>query len=159
MPHTRVFQNARLIDGVSDQPQDNVAIVVVDDRISTVQPGSAPQPSGADIVDLQGKTVLPGLIDTHVHSTLMDTECFPLFIAAGVTSARDVGGKLEKVQKNKEDLNSGAKLGPRLFICGPLLDGSDHSFPPVGEFAEIVENVPSPEVVPKKNWLFAKGRR
>jgi len=51
----------------------------------------------------------------------MDREALPLFLAAGVTSARDVGAKLETAQALKADLTSGAQLGPRLFICGPLL--------------------------------------
>ena len=110
------------------------------------------------MIDLGGKTVLPGLIDTHVHSTLMDREALPLFLAAGVTSARDVGAKLETAQALKADLNSGAQLGPRLFIYGPLLDGVDSSFPPRSPLAEMLESVPSVEAVPQKiGRLLAAG--
>src|SRR2546422_9405122 len=128
MTQTLLFQNARLIDGIADQPREGMSILVTDERIAMVEHGAVPTPPGAQVIDLGGKTVLPGLIDTHVHSTFMDSECLPLFLAAGVTSARDVGGKLEKVQQLKAELNSGKKLGPRLSICGPLLDGTDRSF-------------------------------
>ena len=149
MPQTLLLKNARLIDGVADQPQTDVSILVADERISKVQHGEIPAPPDAQVVDLGGKTVLPGLIDTHVHSTLMDRESLPLFIAAGVTSARDVGAKLEKVQALKADIHSGAQLGPRLFICGPLLDGVEPSFPR-GPLTEMLDSVPSVEAVPQK---------
>lgn len=120
-----IFRNARLIDSIADQPRDGLSIVVEGGRISAVGSGEIPAPGNATVVDLKGQTVLPGLIDTHVHTTLMDKECLPLFLAAGVTTARDVGGKLEKVLQLRADLNSGAQLGPRLFVLGPLLDGTD----------------------------------
>src|SRR5687768_902521 len=109
MPQTVLLKNARLIDGIVDQPQTGMSILVTGDRISQVGRGEIAAPPDAQVIDLGGKTVLPGLIDTHVHSTLMDRESLPLFLAAGVTSARDVGAKLEKAQALKADLNSGAQ--------------------------------------------------
>lgn len=149
MAPSTVFKNARLIDGLGDQLCSNVSLVVTGDRIAAIEAGGVPAPPEALVVDLQGKTVVPGLIDTHVHSTFVGTPSLPLFLAAGVTSARDVGGNLEKVKGLKADLNSGKKLGPRLFICGPLLDGSVKSFE-YPSFAEMLNNIPSPEVVPQK---------
>jgi len=157
MAQTLLFQNARLIDGLADQPRDKVSILVAGERITAVEQDDLTPPAGAQVIDLKGKTVVPGLIDTHVHTTLMGDEGLPLFLAAGVTSARDVGGKLEKVQKIKVDLNSGKKLGPRLFICGPLLDGADQSFD-YAAFAEMLDSIPSPEAVPQKiGALLAAG--
>ncbi|MBV8055024.1 MAG: amidohydrolase family protein [Deltaproteobacteria bacterium] len=150
-----LFKNARLIDSVSDQPRDGISFVVNGERITTVESGTIPVPPGAGVVDLKGQTVLPGLIDTHVHTTLMDKECLPLFLAAGVTTARDVGGKLEKVLQLRADLNSGRQLGPRLFVLGPLLDGRDESFS--GSFGEILDSVPSVDAVPQKIGSLLKA--
>ena len=146
----QVYTNARLIDGLADQPQEGVSIVVDGERISQITGSEAPAPAGAEVIDLAGKTVVPGLIDTHVHATLLDSESLPLFIAAGVTTARDVGGKLEKVTQLREDLKTGAKLGPRLFVLGPLLDGVDQSMDYNGELGEMLDSVPSVEAVPQK---------
>ena len=143
-----LFTNARLIDGISDQPREGMSIVVDGERITAVGASDISSPHGADVIDLKGQTVLPGLIDTHVHSTLMDRECLPLFLAGGVTTARDVGGKLEKVLPLRADLNSGRQLGPRLFALGPLLDGRDESFG--GAFGEMLDSVPSVDAVPQK---------
>ena len=143
-----VFRNVRLIDGITDQPRDGVSIVVEGERIRAVGGPEVAAPVNATVVDLKGQTVLPGLIDTHVHTTLMDKESLPLFLAAGVTTARDVGGKLEKVLQLRADLNSGAQLGPRLFVLGPLLDGTDQSLD--GPFAELLDSVPSVDAVPEK---------
>ncbi len=146
----QVYTNARLIDGLADQPQEGVSIVVDGERISQITGSDAPAPTGAEVIDLTGKTVVPGLIDTHVHATLLDSESLPLFVAAGVTTARDVGGKLEKVTQLREDLRTGAKLGPRLFVLGPLLDGVDQSMDYNGELGEMLDSVPSVEAVPQK---------
>ena len=146
----QVYTNARLIDGLADQPQEGVSIVVDGERITQITGSDAPAPAGAEVIDLTGKTVVPGLIDTHVHATLLDSESLPLFLAAGVTTARDVGGKLEKVTQLREDLKTGAKLGPRLFVLGPLLDGVDQSMDYNGELGEMLDSVPSVEAVPQK---------
>jgi imidazolonepropionase-like amidohydrolase len=146
-----MLKNARLIDGLSDRPRDGVAILIGDDgRIASVEDTTVEAPEGCEVLDLAGRCVLPGLIDTHVHSTVMDRESLPVFLAAGVTSARDVGANLDRVLALRADLASGAQLGPRLYVCGPLLDGAQPSFSPRSPLFEILDFVPSVEDVPDK---------
>ena len=96
MAQSILFKNARLIDSINDRPREGASILVKGERIAAVETGTIPEPAGADVIDLNGQTVVPGLIDTHVHATLVDKEGLPLFLAAGVTTARDVGGKLKR---------------------------------------------------------------
>ncbi len=157
MGNKTLFTNARLIDGLAAQPTSNVSILVEGERIAQVSQGAISVSEDIKVVDLTGKTVVPGLIDTHIHTVMMDSECFPLFLAAGVTTARDVGGRLDLVLQNREDLNSGKKLGPRLFVCGPLLDGPGASFESPG-FTIMLDRVQSVAAVPGKiGDLLAAG--
>lgn len=152
-----VLSNVRLIDGIADQARDGVSITISGDRIKTITDAADPTGPDVEVIDLSGKTVMPGLIDTHVHATLVDDVDLSLFLATGVTTARDLGGKLDKVLTLRERLNKGEVLGPRLFVCGPLLDGNQKSFP-TGSFAEILDTVPSVEAAPGKiNHLIDAG--
>jgi len=84
------------------------SILIDGERIARVERSDLSH-LGAQVIDLRGKTVPPGLIDTHVHATFMDSKSLPLFLATGVTTVRDVSAKLEKVKRLKSDLNSGTK--------------------------------------------------
>jgi imidazolonepropionase-like amidohydrolase len=142
-----LLKNARLIDGLRDTPLPNASVLIDGERIAAVHPGEIPPPDGADVIDLAGKTVTPGLIDTHVHTVMVRDDGLKLFVANGVTSVRDCGARLELVSAIRDALRSGAKFGPRLYFCGPLLDGATSSLPGTAG-AVMTQNVPSPEAIP-----------
>ncbi len=142
-----LLKNVRLIDGLREQPIERAAVLIRGDRIAAVETGEMAAPAGAQIVDLGGKTVTPGLIDTHVHTVTIGDEGLKLFMANGITSVRDCGAKLELVLAIKEALESGRKFGPRLYFCGPLLDGAQSSLPGASG-ALMTQNVPSREAIP-----------
>lgn len=68
-PSVTYLKAARLFDGRSDQLQENVAVVVRGDRIAEVGT-DLPVPEGAAVIDLGGRTLLPGLVDAHTHIVL-----------------------------------------------------------------------------------------
>ena len=78
------------------------------------------QPPGARTLDLTGHTILPGLIDMHVHSLggRFDGE---MMIGAGITSARDVGSHLAGVLRHRDEAEQETRIGPRLFVTGPYI--------------------------------------
>ncbi len=88
-----------------------------------------------------GAFVLPGLIDLHVHHppafALGERELFALlFLAHGVTSVRDAGGLLGSVEGHARRIEAGQVAGPRVFRCGPLIDGA----PPTWFTSRVVTN-------------------
>lgn len=84
-----IVVNANVIDGVSAEPLRGVHVVIRDGRIEKVAPGKVEAPAGATVIDLQGRWLLPGLIDGHVH--ISDQRAARLALASGVTTARSMG--------------------------------------------------------------------
>ena len=62
-----LFRNATLVDGTVDEAREGFDVLVEDDRIKEISDKPLTAPSGAREIDLKGKTLMPGLIDAHVH--------------------------------------------------------------------------------------------
>jgi imidazolonepropionase-like amidohydrolase len=116
-----VIQGGQVIDGTGRDPMPNASIVIEGERIKAV--GSSDEvdmPPGARLIDAHGKSVIPGLIDMHVHyQDWMD----PLFLRHGVTTVRDVGNNVEMILMRRQWSQKTAAKQPRIFTCGPLIDG------------------------------------
>jgi imidazolonepropionase-like amidohydrolase len=112
---------ARLVDGAGTAPVDDAAVLVDDGRIVAAGPRSRVSvPAGTRIVDIHGGTLLPGLFDAHTH--VAHAEWGPVYLAAGVTTIRDMGGELEFVKAFRDALEARQGVGPRLVAAG-LVDG------------------------------------
>jgi len=153
-----VVHAGRLIDGVSKTPLTQVSILIHDDRITAVQPGFV-DPPGARVIDLSGATVLPGLIDCHVHITnqsdggntvaeavthttldqaYLSTRYVRNTLEAGFTSVRDVGGDTDLVVALKRAIAAGTIPGPRMWVAGaPLGPTGGHGDPADGLDPEL----------------------
>lgn len=83
-------------------------------------------PAELPTIQLAGHTVLPGLIDVHVHSEDWHA---PLYLALGLTTVRDVGCELEAVLARRRRWNEEPSPAPRLICTGPLLDGVGNTWP------------------------------
>jgi imidazolonepropionase-like amidohydrolase len=132
---------ARMIDPVAGAVIDSPAVVIESDRITAVgTKASLAAPSDARRIDLAGATILPGLIDMHVHITSRaDTFGYAglavsvpaqaisgvahahLTLQAGFTTLRNVGASGYADVALRDSINCGETVGPRLFVSGPLI--------------------------------------
>ena len=123
--HVIAIVGATLIDGRGGPPVPDAAVVVRGGRIVAVgKRAGLTIPSGAEVFDARGLTLVPGLIDAHFHID-GDDSLPALFLTHGVTSLRDPGQWIEAYQGSRK---AAAQL-PRLFLCGPHLDSPPAAYP------------------------------
>jgi imidazolonepropionase-like amidohydrolase len=128
-PTLTVIQADRLIDGTGNPPLMNAQILIRNDRIVQVgTAGSFAIPPDARHIDGRGKTLLPGFADLHFHME-GHLQWAKHFLANGVTSARDPGAWMEYFEPLKQWQVENHIPGPRLFLCGPHLDGPGPAYP------------------------------
>ncbi|HEX7013196.1 MAG TPA: amidohydrolase family protein [Steroidobacteraceae bacterium] len=140
-PTVTAIRAGRLIDVKNDKVLTEQIILVRGDRIERVGPARSVQiPSGANVIDLSGYTVLPGLIDTHTH--LMSDPTLPPYhgyglsnprlalkgaanaratLLAGITTVRDVGSPGFTDIALRDAIAAGEVPGPRILASGPAI--------------------------------------
>jgi imidazolonepropionase-like amidohydrolase/ABC-type multidrug transport system permease subunit len=133
---TWLVQNARIFVG-NGKVIESGSVLIRQGRIAEVYEGAAPTPESlhAKAIDAAGKTVLPGLIDVHVHlgatggfyqdpAKGFDPKNLERELAAylycGITAVRSAGDALDKMIELRKKFGTGEKLGAELFFCGPL---------------------------------------
>lgn len=116
-----LFRNARLFDADAGIMRDNMSVVVTGNRITAVgRSTEIAAPANAEIVDVKGKTLMPGLWDMHVH--VDDTDGLQ-HIAAGVTTVRDLANDTDELMQRKKRFDEGSLIGPHIVMAG-FMDGS-----------------------------------
>ncbi|MBL8265902.1 amidohydrolase family protein [Steroidobacter sp.] len=120
-----VLRGARVITMRGDEVIENADVVVTDNRITAVGPqGSVRVPAKARVIDVSGKTILPGYVDVHWHGSppwgVHRTHLweFQVNLAYGVTSTRDPQPAGMDALTYSDRISSGAVLGPRHFTTG-----------------------------------------
>ena len=161
---TTYIHCGQLIDGKSDQVQKQMTIIVEKNRIKSVEKGYKKAPSGTTIIDLKNKTVLPGLMDMHVHlegelSPAQYVERYTMnkedvafraaqyaqrTLRAGFTTVRDLGGSGVNIALRKA-INSGWAEGPRVFTCGKAIGPTGGHADPTNGFRLDLMGNPGPE--------------
>jgi hypothetical protein len=128
------IKGGTVIDCTGGPPTSDGAVVIEGERIRAAGPAdNVDVPTGARIVDASGKYLLPGLIDMHVHYRSWQGE---LFLAAGVTTIKDLGNPVEWISKLARMQEAGTLRGPRIFYVGNNID----SAPPSVDHAMTVAN-------------------
>ena len=123
---TVVLSGARLITMRGDEVIPRGDIVVRDNRIAAVGPsGSVDIPEGAEVRDMSGRTILPGLVDIHAHAWVAwgvhrgQVSQFLAQLAYGVTTQRDPQTSSEDVVTYSDLMETGEMIGPRIYSTGP----------------------------------------
>ena len=141
-PATIVLSGGMLVDGTSHPALPDAAVVIDHGRITAVGPRSKIRvPTGAEVVDARGKTILPGLWDMHAH--FEQVEWGPIYLAAGVTTVRDCGNEFEFITSVRDAVARGQGLGPRILAAG-MVDGS-------GPFAIGIQRIDTPDQT--REWV------
>src|SRR5262249_47971274 len=102
----------RLIDGTGKPPIENSVVILREGKIAAAGPADGtPVPEGAQVIDAHGKSVLPGLWEMHAH--FEQVEWGLIYLAAGVTTARDVGNEREFIMALRDALACGPGIRAR----------------------------------------------
>lgn len=145
--HAKTLVHAgRLIDGRSDTARQNVTIVVEGDRISGIADGFSAPGAGDTVIDLKNATVLPGLMDMHVHITgeqspasytegffmnpadqaLRSTVYAQRTLMAGFTTVRDCGANDKLNLALRDAVAKGWVVGPRIYAAAAVGTTGSH---------------------------------
>lgn len=150
---TFLIRGARIVVG-DGKVIENGSVLVRGGKIAEVYEGEGPDPKTlkAEVVEAAGKTILPGLIDVHVHlggpggfysdMNKYDPEKamrrnLAAYLYSGVTTVRSVGDMLDSILKLRSTVSSGEILGSDLQTCGPLFTAAG------GHGTEYFKDVPA----------------
>ena len=102
----------------------DMTVLIEGNRITAVRRSKNKEslPKEIQVVDGQGKFLLPGLWDMHVH-TDGDDRVLHLLLANGITGIRDMGGEFSKLADARRRIDSGELMAPRIIFAGPMLKG------------------------------------
>ncbi|MEQ8329847.1 MAG: amidohydrolase family protein [Longimicrobiales bacterium] len=128
-----VLRGARIVTMRGDEVIDRGDVVIRGNRIEAVgATGSVAVPDGADIVDVSGRTILPGYVDTHAHLRASydfhreQPWAYAANLAYGVTTARDPQTGTTDVLTYEDQVRAGRALGPRVYSTGPGVFSSEN---------------------------------
>ena len=135
--------HVRVIDGTGAPAKDDQTIVISEGKIQSVEPSATAKiPANAQTMDLNGYTVMPGLVGMHDHMFFpmggsppmysnMGSSFPRLYLANGVTTIRTTGSVAPYTDiEIKKLIDAGRMIGPKMHITGPYLEGKG-SFTPV----------------------------
>lgn len=140
-PQNMVLTNARLIDGTGREVMENASIIIKGSRFDRIVKGEINLSDYENVINLEGRTVLPGLIDTHYHMNYPDFSNEPPLLneaicayrsvpylykhlMGGITTIFDAGGYHNVTVMAKKAFREGYLKGSRPIVCGERINGT-----------------------------------
>ncbi len=122
-----VLRGGRALTMKGHEIIEDADVIVTNNRIVFVGPqGEGDVPEGAEIIDVSGKTILPGYVDTHYHAQWLIPEIhteqvwqYLATLAYGVTTTRDPQTATTDILSYQDRVETGGMLGPRIYSTGP----------------------------------------
>jgi len=162
-----VFKNALLIDGKANAALPHRSVIIRNGKIDWIgDDANVAIPNGARLIDLNGKTLMPGLVMMHEHMYISAFSLEPrylnlrqlpfsfprLYFAAGATTVRTTGS-IEPYSdlRIKKDIDTGAMPGPSIELTAPYIEGRNAIFP------QMKENQTPEEVTAFVNYWADQG--
>ena len=126
---TTTVHAGRFFDGRPGGERQNVDVVIDGNRIARVEAHRADLHKGT-VVDASNDTVLPGLIESHAHLSKGYGEALGrIWLSFGITSVRNPAANAYEGQEDREAIESGVRVGPRVFTTGEPFDGTRIYYP------------------------------
>lgn len=164
-PAKTLIHAGSLIDGRADTVRKTVTITIDGDRIAGLADGFTAPAAGDTVIDLKNATVLPGLMDMHIHLTgessptsyseryFLNPQDFALrstvyarkTLLAGFTTVRDLGAADNLNNSLRDAIAKGWVVGPRIFSAGKALATTGGHGDPTNGLAEIYRGDPGPK--------------
>ena len=138
-----VIADVAVVDVETGQLRAGRNIFLAGGEIAAIEPSaSSLAPGDAEIIDGTGRYLIPGLADMHGHISTPDA--LPLYLAAGVTTVRDMWGEAPTL-KLRDDIAAGRILGPQMVVAGRVIDGA----PPVNAVMEALSDPEDADAIVK----------
>lgn len=150
------FTNARIITMEGDEVIENGTIIIEDNKILAIgKTGEVEVGGKTKIMDMTGKTIMPGFVDVHAHVGNFYYGLSPqkqwhyyANLAYGVTTAHDPSSNSEMIFSHAEMIKSGTMVGPRLFSTGTILYGAD------GDFKAVINSLEDAKSALRRNKAY-----
>jgi hypothetical protein len=131
---TVVLRGGRVLTMREHEIIEDADVLIRDDRIVAVGPrGEVEVPPGAHVVDVTGRTLVPGFVDTHYHAQWLTPQIHPRQVwqyltnlAYGVTTTRDPQTATTDILGYSDRVEIGGMIGPRIFSTGPGLFATEN---------------------------------
>jgi len=121
-PPLLVVRDVTVISPRQNRVELHRDVVIKADRVAAVVPASSRIPEDARVVRGEGRFLIPGLWDAHVHLSKAGVLSLPLFVANGVTGVRDMGSDPVDIDAWRSGIAGGELIGPRIKTSGHILE-------------------------------------